>query len=113
MTKDRSAGHKARDREKGQRSGNIFSAVGHNRSWSPYTDSSMSGTCLEASKLFSFVLGGDHFLAAVKTRRADVMTTMHLTSRRFDGDGRIGQKVMSTMITALARRFFILLNSHF
>ena len=91
----------------------VFSAVGHNRSWSPYTDSSMSGTCLEASKLFSFVLGGDHFLAAVKTRRADVMTTMHLTSRRFDGDGRIGQKVMSTMITALARRFFILLNSHF
>lgn len=57
-------------------------------------------------------LGGDHLLAAVETGRADVVTAMHFTGRRFDRGGRIGQKVVSTVITALAGGFLVLLNSH-
>ena len=54
----------------------------------------------------------DHLLAAVETGRADVMTTMRFTGRGFDRGGRVGQKVMSTVITALAGGFFVLLNGH-
>ncbi|EJW97252.1 hypothetical protein EVA_14641 [gut metagenome] len=37
---------------------------------------------------------------------------MHFTGRRFDRGRRIGQKVMSTVITALVGGFLVLLNSH-
>ena len=64
-------------------------------------------------KLFGVVLRGDDLLATVVTGRADVMTTMHFTGRRFNSGRRIGQKVVSTMIAALGDRLLILLNSHF
>ena len=54
----------------------------------------------------------NHLLAAVETGRADVVTTMHFTGRSFDRGGRVGQKVVSTMITALVGGFLVLLNSH-
>lgn len=54
----------------------------------------------------------DHLLAAVETGRADVVTTMHFTGRSFDRGGRVGQKVVSTVITALVGGFLVLLNSH-
>ena len=54
----------------------------------------------------------NHLLAAVETGRADVMTAMHFTGRSFDRGGRVGQKVVSTMITALVGGFLVLLNSH-
>ena len=54
----------------------------------------------------------NHLLAAVETGRADVVTTMHFTGRSFDSGGRVGQKVMSTVITALVGGFLVLLNSH-
>ena len=54
----------------------------------------------------------DHLLAAVETGRADVVTAMHFTGRSFDRGGRVGQKVVSTMITALVGGFLVLLNSH-
>ena len=47
-----------------------------------------------------------------KTGRADVVTAMHFTGRSFDRGGRVGQKVVSTMITALVGGFLVLLNSH-
>lgn len=62
--------------------------------------------------LLSVALGGDHFLAAVETGRADVVTTMDFTGRRFDSRRRILQEVMSTAIAATGDRFLILLNSH-
>ena len=37
---------------------------------------------------------------------------MHFTGRSFDRGGRVGQKVVSTMITALVGGFLVLLNSH-
>ena len=54
----------------------------------------------------------DHLLAAVETGRADVVTAMHFTGRSFDRGGRVGQKVVSTVITALVGGFLVLLNSH-
>lgn len=54
----------------------------------------------------------NHLLAAVETGRADVVTTMHFTGRSFDRGGRVGQKVVSTVITALVGGFLVLLNSH-
>lgn len=63
--------------------------------------------------LLSVALGGDHFLAAVETGRADVMTTMDFTGRRFNSGRRVGQKVVCTMIAALGDGLLILLNSHF
>lgn len=54
----------------------------------------------------------NHLLAAVETSRADVVTTMHFTGRSFDRGGRVGQKVVSTVITALIGGFLVLLNSH-
>ena len=63
------------------------------------------------TKLFVH-LRRNHLLAAVETGRADVMTTMRFTGRGFDRGGRVGQKVMSTVITALAGGFFVLLNGH-
>ncbi len=54
----------------------------------------------------------NHLLAAVETGRADVVTTMHFTGRSFDRGGRVGQKVVSTVITALIGGFLVLLNSH-
>ena len=54
----------------------------------------------------------NHLLAAVETGRADVVTAMHFTGRSFDRGGRVGQKVVSTMITALVGGFLVLLNSH-
>ncbi len=54
----------------------------------------------------------NHLLAAVETGRADVVTTMHFTGRSFDSGGRVGQKVVSTVITALVGGFLVLLNSH-
>ena len=63
------------------------------------------------TKLFVH-LRRDHLLAAVETGRADVMTTMRFTGRGFDRGGRVGQKVVSTMTTALVGGFLVLLNSH-
>ena len=54
----------------------------------------------------------NHLLAAVETGRADVVTMMHFTGRSFDRGGRVGQKVVSTVITALIGGFLVLLNSH-
>ena len=54
----------------------------------------------------------NHLLAAVETGRADVVTTMHFTGRSFDRGGRVGQKVVCTVITALIGGFLVLLNSH-
>ncbi len=54
----------------------------------------------------------NHLLAAVETGRADVVTAMHFTGRSFDRGGRVGQKVVSTVITALIGGFLVLLNSH-
>ena len=54
----------------------------------------------------------NHLLAAVETGRADMVTTMHFTGRSFDRGGRVGQKVVSTVITALVGGFLVLLNSH-
>ena len=54
----------------------------------------------------------NHLLAAVETGRADVVTTMHFTGRSFDSGGRVGQKVVSTVITALVGGFLVLLTSH-
>ena len=54
----------------------------------------------------------DDLLAAVETGRADVVTTMNFTGRRFDRGRRIGQKVMSTAIAATGDGFLVLLNSH-
>ena len=64
-------------------------------------------------KLFSILLGRNDLLAAVKARRADVMTTMGLAGRGLNSQSRVGQEVMSAMIAALAGRFLILLDSHF
>ena len=64
-------------------------------------------------KLFSVLLGRNNLLAAVKARRADVMTTMSLAGRGLNSQSRVGQEVMSAMIAALAGRFLILLDSHF
>jgi hypothetical protein len=47
--------------------------------------------------------GFNHFLAAVVTRWADVMTTMHFARRRLNAQIRRGQKVMRTMHAALRR----------
>lgn len=63
--------------------------------------------------LLSVLLGRNNLLAAIETRRADVVTAMRFTGRRFDGNRRVGQKVVSAMIAALAGRFLILLDSHF
>ena len=63
--------------------------------------------------LLSVALGGDHFLAAVETGRADVVTTMDFTGRRVNRGRRVGQKVVCTMIAALGDGLLILLNSHF
>ena len=64
-------------------------------------------------KLFSVLLGRNDLLAAVKARRADVVTTMDFTGRRFNSGRRVGQKVVCTMIAALGDGLLILLNSHF
>ena len=39
--------------------------------------------------LLSVAFGGDHFLAAVETGRADVVTTMDFTGRRFNSGRRV------------------------
>ena len=64
-------------------------------------------------ELLLVLLGLNHFLAAVEAGRADVVTASNFTSRRFDGESRVGKKVMSTTIATAGSRFFILLNSHF
>ena len=61
----------------------------------------------------SVLLGRHNLLAAIETVRADVVTAMHFAAVGFNSDGRIAEEVMSTMIAALAGRFFILLDSHF
>lgn len=64
--------------------------------------------------LFGSVLLGRHnLLAAVETVRTDVVTAVHFAGTGFDGRGRVGEEVVSTVIAALAGRFFVLLNSHF
>ena len=69
--------------------------------------------CRTVSKLlFGVVLRSNDLLATVVTGRADVVTAMHFTGRSFDRGGRVGQKVVSTMITALVGGFLVLLNSH-
>ena len=67
----------------------------------------------EEYELLFVLLGLDHFLAAVETVRADVVTASHFTSRRFDGECRIGKEIMSATIATAGSRFFILLDSHF
>lgn len=68
----------------------------------------------EPRLFFSRVLLGRHnLLAAVETVRADVVTASHFTSRRFDGECRIGKEIMSATIATAGSRFFILLDSHF
>lgn len=64
------------------------------------------------SILLSVLLRGDNLLATVETGFADVVTTVNFTGRGLNGDCRIGQEVMSTVIAALVGRFLILLNSH-
>src|SRR5580765_4985399 len=60
-----------------------------------------------------FVVPGFQYLAAtVETIRADVVTQMRFTRRRFDCQRRCCQKIMRTMHTALRWGLFILLNSH-
>ena len=63
--------------------------------------------------LNSVLLGRHDLLAAVEAVRADVVTAMNLAGAGFNGGGRVGQEVMSTVIAALAGGFLILLNSHF
>jgi hypothetical protein len=48
-------------------------------------------------------LGLNNLLAAVKTGRADVMTTMHLPGGRLDCRRRIRQKVVRAMHPTLRR----------
>ena len=67
----------------------------------------------EEYELLFVLLRLDHFLAAVETVRADVVTASHFTSRRFDGECRIGKEIMSATIATAGSRFFILLDSHF
>lgn len=70
--------------------------------------------CRTVSKLlFGVVLRGNDLLATVVTGRADVVTAVHFTGRRFNSGRRIGQEVVSTMIAALRDGLLILLNSHF
>jgi hypothetical protein len=51
-------------------------------------------------------------LAAVNTRRRNVVTAMNFTRRWLDGQRRIAQGIMGTMHATLRRGFFVLLNSH-
>lgn len=57
-------------------------------------------------------LGLDDFLAAIDTARADVVTQVDFTGGRFDGERRIGQKIVGTVHTTLGGGFFVLLNGH-
>ena len=63
--------------------------------------------------LGSVLLGRHDLLAAIETVRADVMTAVHFAGTGFNGGSRVGEEVVSTVISALAGRFFILLDSHF
>lgn len=65
------------------------------------------------AELLFVLLGLNHLLAAVEAGRADVVTASHFTSRRLDGESRVGKKVMRATIATAGSRFFILLNSHF
>ena len=67
----------------------------------------------EPKLLLGRFLVRDNLLTAVKTRGRDVMTQVNFTGRCFNGNGRIRQGIVRTMVTATARGFFILLNSHF
>jgi len=58
------------------------------------------------------VLGLQDLATAVKTVRADVMTTMRFAGRRLNCDRWRHQEVMRTMHAALGRGFLVLLNSH-
>lgn len=52
-------------------------------------EASLSSTSLSVKVQLFVSLGRNHLLAAVETGRADVVTTMHFTGRRFDGGRRI------------------------
>jgi hypothetical protein len=54
----------------------------------------------------------NHFLAAVVTRRAHVMTTMGFTGRWLYGQKRRLDEIVRTMHAALRGGFFVLLNGH-
>jgi hypothetical protein len=58
------------------------------------------------------VLGLEHFTAAIKAVRADVMTHMRFTGSRLNRQLRSNQKIVRTMHAALGRRLLVLLNSH-
>jgi hypothetical protein len=58
-------------------------------------------------------LGLDDLLAAVKAAGADVMATMRLSGRWFDGERRLRQEIVRAMHAALRRRLLVLLDSHF
>src|SRR6266850_2239989 len=56
--------------------------------------------------------GLDDLLAAIVAARADVMTQMHFAGRRFDREGRGGEKIVSAVHATLRRRFLVLLDCH-
>lgn len=65
----------------------------------------------EMRRLF-VVLGLQHFTAAIKTVRADVMTQVGFTGRRFNGRSRSNQKIVRTVHAALGWGLLILLDCH-
>ena len=62
-------------------------------------------------KLF-VVLGLQDLATAIKAIRADMVTQMGFTRRRFNGQRGRCQKIMRTMHAALGRGFLVLLDSH-
>ncbi len=59
-----------------------------------------------------FALDVDDLLTTVEAVRADVVTKVNFTGLRFNSRSRVRQEVMSTVVTALVGRFFILLDCH-
>jgi hypothetical protein len=76
-------------------------------------EASSQKICTEQFQRSLFAFGAHNLAAAIETIRADVMTQMHLTGGRLNGQRRVGQEVVRTVHTTLGRGFFILLNSHF
>jgi hypothetical protein len=62
---------------------------------------------------FLFAFGARNFAPTVKAAWAHMVTQMHFTRGRLNGQRRVGQKIMRTVHTTLGRGFFVLLNGHF
>src|SRR5690606_4005876 len=65
-----------------------------------------------SDRLYLFALGLDNLATAIEPIRADVVTQMDFTGRRFDCQRRCRQTILGTTHAALGRRLLVLLNGH-